>query len=104
MPTVLRIAGYEIVLYMNDPLPHHVDVFAHGCVATIQLSYPDGTARVRENRNFKSQELKKVVRIVQAVALGCLSAKRQTDVYRETVIPKVLALAAESTAVVPIHS
>jgi Domain of unknown function (DUF4160) len=66
MPTVLRIDGYEIVIYLNDHLPHHVHVFAHGCEAIVELSCPDGIARVRKNRNFKSRELKKVVRMVQA--------------------------------------
>jgi len=66
MPTVLRIDGYDIVIYLNDHLPHHVHVFAHGCEAIVELSCPDDIVHVRKNRNFKSQELKKVVRLVQA--------------------------------------
>jgi len=30
MPTILRIEGYEIVIYLHDHLPPHVHVFARG--------------------------------------------------------------------------
>jgi len=64
MPTILRIDGYEIVIYLRDHLPPHVHVFAHGCEAVIELQCPEGAPEIREFYRFKSRQLRGVLDVV----------------------------------------
>jgi hypothetical protein len=52
MPTILRVDGYEIVIYLDDHPPPHVHVFAHGCEAIVYLNCP------------RSRELKAILKVV----------------------------------------
>jgi hypothetical protein len=66
MPTVLRIDGYSIQISTQDHIPAHVHVFARGCEAIINLNCLNSFGTLRENKFFKSRELKSVMRLVQA--------------------------------------
>lgn len=63
MPTILRIGGYEFLIYLKDHEPPHVHVFAHGCEAIINLSCSGGSPQGRRNFRFKQQEFNEVIRV-----------------------------------------
>jgi hypothetical protein len=65
MPTILRIDGYEIVIYLHDHSPTHVHVFAHGCEAVVDLNCPEGEPELREVYRFKSRDLKRIMQMVK---------------------------------------
>ncbi len=65
MPTVLRIDGYQIMIYLDDHLPAHVHVFARGCELVVNLNVSSKYVSVRNNDGFKSSEIGSIVRLVQ---------------------------------------
>jgi hypothetical protein len=65
MPTILRIDGYEIVIFLNDHVPAHVHVFAGGREAVVDLHCPEGDPEIREFYRFKVRELKPILRLVK---------------------------------------
>lgn len=64
MPTVLRIDGYEIAIYLRDHLPPHVHVFSGKCEAVINLKCPNGEPEIRESFYCKPREAKGALAIV----------------------------------------
>jgi hypothetical protein len=64
MPTILRVDGYEIVIYLDDHPPPHVHVFAHGCEAIVYLNCPRGEPEIGEAYRCKSRELKAILKVV----------------------------------------
>ena len=64
MPTVPRIDGYVIVIYLHDHGPAHVHVFAHGCEGIVDLNCPNGEPEAREFYRCKARDVKDVLRIV----------------------------------------
>jgi Domain of unknown function (DUF4160) len=65
MPTVLRIDGYEIMIYLHDHRPAHVHVSARGYELVVNLNQPPAYVSVRNNKGFKTQEIASILRIVQ---------------------------------------
>lgn len=57
MPTVLRIGGLRVVIYLNDHRPAHVHVIGSGCEAVFNLHCPGGPPELRENFGFTSNEV-----------------------------------------------
>ncbi len=57
MPTVLRTAGFRVVIYPNDHRPVHVHVQRNGCEAVFKLHCPNGPPELRENYDFSRKEL-----------------------------------------------
>jgi hypothetical protein len=65
MPTVLRIDGYTIMIYLHDHLPAHVHVSARGCELTVNLNQSPAYVSLRDNNGFKIREIARIMRIVQ---------------------------------------
>ena len=66
MPTILRVDGYEIMIYVDDHAPPHVHVFAHGCEAIVNLSCPNGDPEIRDAYHCKARDVKGALRVVTA--------------------------------------
>jgi len=64
MPTILRVDGYEIVIYLRDHLPPHVHVFTGNCEAIINLHCPKGDPDIRESFYCKPKEVKGALEVV----------------------------------------
>jgi hypothetical protein len=60
MPTVLRQAGYEIVIYFNDHEPAHVHAFKGGGEAEVNLD-PVEVAQVWKMKKPMVRKAKRVV-------------------------------------------
>lgn len=57
MPTVLRIAGFRVVIYPNDHRPAHVHVVGAEYEAAFNLRCPDGPPELRESFGFSRQNV-----------------------------------------------
>jgi hypothetical protein len=64
MPTVLRIDGYEIVIYLNDHPPPHAHVFVRGNEVVIDLNCELSEPEVRDVYRMKPREVRDALRIV----------------------------------------
>jgi hypothetical protein len=42
MPTIVRFAGYRVVIYPNDHRPEHVHVIGRGVEAVFEVNCPNG--------------------------------------------------------------
>jgi hypothetical protein len=60
MPTVLRIAGFRIVIYPNDHRPAHVHVVGAEYEAVFNLHCPNGPPELRESFGFSRQEVGRI--------------------------------------------
>lgn len=65
MPTVLRVDGYQIMIYLDDHLPAHVHVFARGGELVVNLNCLTAFVSVRNNDGFRNREIGSIVRLVQ---------------------------------------
>lgn len=80
MPTVLRFAGYRVVIYPNDHRPAHVHVIGGGCEAVFELNCPSGPVTLRENYGFGRLELGRVAKqLNQAIDELCRRWKEIHD-------------------------
>ncbi len=66
MPTILRVDGYEIMIYTHDHLPSHVHVFARECELVVYLNCSSEYVSLRENDRFRPREIRAILRMVQA--------------------------------------
>ncbi|MGA7156444.1 MAG: DUF4160 domain-containing protein [Acidobacteriaceae bacterium] len=66
MPTVLRVDGYQIMIYVDDHLPAHVHVLARGCELVVNLNCSAAFVSVRNNDGFKNPEIARIMRLVQS--------------------------------------
>ena len=57
MPTVLRFAGFRVVIYPNDHRPEHVHVIGKGIEAVFELNCPAGAIGLRENYGATRSEV-----------------------------------------------
>ncbi len=57
MPTVLRLGGLRVVVYLNDHQPAHVHVIGRGHEAVFELNGRDGIVTLRENYGFTRREI-----------------------------------------------
>jgi hypothetical protein len=64
MPTVLRIDGYEIVIYTHDHAPPHVHVFIRGNEVVVDLNCKIGEPEVRDVYRMKLREVRDALKIV----------------------------------------
>jgi hypothetical protein len=62
MPTVLRIGGLRVVVYVNDHRPAHVHVIGNGHETVFELNGSDVTVVLRENYGFSRREIAKIER------------------------------------------
>ena len=62
MPTVLRIAGWRVVIYPNDHRPSHVHVLGDGHEAVFFLNCMEGPASLRENYGFSRRVVARILR------------------------------------------
>ena len=60
MPTVMRIAGYAVVIWPNDHRPAHVHVKGSGQEAVFNLRCPGGPPELRESFGFRLRELNRL--------------------------------------------
>jgi len=58
MPTILRVDGYRVVIYLNDHQPEHVHVIGNGHEAVFGLNCPIGPVWLRENYGFSLHEVR----------------------------------------------
>ena len=65
MPTVLRIDGYEIMIYRHDHLPPHVHVFTGECETIVNLHCPKGEPDIREVFHCKAKQAKGALKVVK---------------------------------------
>ena len=61
MPTVLRLDGLRVTIYLNDHRPAHVHVIGAGKEAVFDLHCPEGPPELRENYGFPRPELTRIV-------------------------------------------
>jgi hypothetical protein len=64
MPTVLRINGYEIFIYLHDHLPAHVHVFVRGGEVIINLDCLGGEPEIRNVYRASVREARKALDVV----------------------------------------
>ena len=60
MPTILRVAGLRVVIYVNDHRPAHLHVIGDGCEAVFQVHCREGRVSLRENYGFRRVELTRI--------------------------------------------
>ena len=60
MPTVLRLDGLRVVIYLNDHRPPHVHVLGAGNQAVFDLGCPDGPPGLRDSFGFTTTELNRI--------------------------------------------
>lgn len=69
MPTVLRLGGLRVVIYLNDHQPAHVHVIGRGHEAIFELNGRSGTVTIRENYGFTRREIADIERaLIQSLA------------------------------------
>ena len=61
MPTVLRINGWRVVIYLHDHPPAHVHVLGAGWVVVINVSKME----LREVVNCDEREALRVLRVIE---------------------------------------
>jgi Domain of unknown function (DUF4160) len=62
MPTVLRLGGLRVVVYVNDHRPAHVHVIGQGHEAVFELNNPPGAITLRENYGFPRRAIAAIER------------------------------------------
>ena len=60
MPTIMRIGGLRVVVYLNDHPPEHVHVIGGGGEAVFNLNCPDGPVAYRESRGMSAAQLRRI--------------------------------------------
>jgi len=65
MPTVLRVAGFQVRVYMRDHPPAHVHVWKAGAWVKVELPTDDAVARVVAVRGMTISNVIRAVRIVE---------------------------------------
>jgi hypothetical protein len=60
VPTLLRISGYRVIIYISDHRPAHVHVRGAGKEALFYLNCPGGPPELRDNFRFNMSELKRI--------------------------------------------
>jgi Domain of unknown function (DUF4160) len=70
MPTVPRLGGLRVVVYVNDHRPAHVHVIGQGHEAVFELNNPPGAVTLRENYGFARRDLIRIERgLLQNLAM-----------------------------------
>ena len=64
MPTVLRKAGFAVMIYTYDHLPMHVHVFHGGDEALFYLGNDEEAPSLRENRGMKQATIRRALHVV----------------------------------------
>jgi hypothetical protein len=57
MPTILRHAGFRVVIYPADHRPAHVHAIGHGGEAIFDLRCPNGPPALRETYGLSRSEV-----------------------------------------------
>jgi len=65
MPTILRFAGYRVVIYPNDHHPEHVHVIGKGTEAVFEVNCPEGVIELRENYGASRSEVSRMRREIK---------------------------------------
>jgi len=60
MPTVVRFAGYRVVVYPNDHRPEHVHVIGKGVEAVFEVNCPNGEIELRENYGMSRKQISQI--------------------------------------------
>ncbi|MEJ0011111.1 MAG: DUF4160 domain-containing protein [Bauldia sp.] len=64
MPTVLRFAGYRVVVYPADHAPSHVHVVGAGGEAVFNLNCPGGPVELRETYGIDRRQVVAIRRVL----------------------------------------
>jgi hypothetical protein len=62
MPTIVRFAGYRVVIYPNDHRPEHVHVIGKGVEAVFEVNCPNGGIELRENCGATRRQVSQIRR------------------------------------------
>ncbi len=62
MPTIVRFAGYRVVIYPNDHRPEHVHVIGKGVGVVFEVNCPDGDIVLRENYGASRKQASQIRR------------------------------------------
>ncbi len=62
MPTIVRFAGYRVVIYPNDHRPEHVHVIGKGVEAVFEVNCPSGDITLRENYGASRKQVSQMRR------------------------------------------
>ncbi len=62
MPTIVRFAGFRVVIYPNDHRPDHVHVIGKGVEAVFEVNCPNGEIDLRENYGASRTDVSRVRR------------------------------------------
>ena len=67
MPTVLRVGGFQIVIYatQREHGPAHVHVFHSGEEIVVELQTPEEGVALRENRGMRRTRIHAAIAIVE---------------------------------------
>jgi len=60
MPTIIRFAGFRVVIYPNDHRPEHVHVIGKGVEAVFEMNCPGGDVVLRENYGVIHREIAQI--------------------------------------------
>ncbi len=71
MPTLFKYNGYRFYFYSNEHLPKHIHIENGNGYARIELD----TLDITDNYNFKSKELKLIVKLVKEHGMSTLNNK-----------------------------
>jgi hypothetical protein len=60
LPTILRLQGVRVVIYLNDHRPAQVHVIGRGTEVVFNLNCPAGPVQIRENYGFSRREIARI--------------------------------------------
>jgi len=66
VPTVLRVDGFQVMIFFNDHPPPHVHVRKAGSLVVIELESATGPQTVREVHAMSQADVVKAFQIVRA--------------------------------------
>jgi uncharacterized protein DUF4160 len=84
LPTVLRIEGFHVRIYLREHPPAHVHVWKSGAWARVELPTTEKSAHVISVRGMTTPDVVRVVRIVEANADLLLAAWERYHGHQET--------------------
>jgi len=73
MPTVLRLGGLRVVIYLNDHQPAHVNVIGLGNEAVFELNGRIRAVTIRENYGFTWREIAEIERALIRSLAGLIA-------------------------------
>lgn len=81
MPTILRLGGLRVAVYLNDHRPAHVHVIGRGREAVFNLNCASGPVQLRENYGFTQAEISRIAKgLAKHLVTLCAAWERIHDI------------------------